>query len=191
MNTNSIIATAALTTALFATGTFAQTTETAAAPAANQTPAPAAAISPASPMPAPNSIIYIPRLPTPAELSGAATAQGLTIAKMEQTSDRITVVYQYANGQMNTVSYQLLGSAGVAPTPVASATPTPTAVVPATSTVVYTAPAYYGDPYYYGYGWGWPWYAPVTVGLGFGFHTGHFYGGHWGGHFGGHGFNHR
>lgn len=191
MNTNSIIATVALTTSLFATGIFAQTTGQAAAPAASQSTAATAAISPASPMPTPNSIIYIPRLPTPAELSGAAAAQGLTIAKMEQTSDHITVVYQYANGQMNTVSYQLLSSSGATPAPVVSAAPAPTAVVPASSTVVYTAPAYYYDPYDYGYGWGWPWYAPVAVSLGFGYHYGHFYGGHFGGHFGGSGFHHR
>jgi len=191
MNTNSIIATVALTTSLFATGIFAQTTGQAAAPTANQTTTAVAVVSPASPMPTPNSIIYIPRLPTPAELSGAAAAQGLTIAKMEQTSDHITVVYQYASGQMNTVSYQLLASAGVAAASVASAPATATAVVPASTTVVYPSPAYYYDPYYYGYGWGWPWYAPVAVSVGFGYHYGGFYGGHWGGHFGGPGFRHR
>jgi len=188
MKTNSIIATVAFTTTLLAGGAFAQSTEQAAAPAA---PAPVA-VAPASPMPAPNSVIYIPRLPTPAELSSAATAQGLAIAKMEVTGDHVTVVYQSGNGQTNTVSYQLLSSAGMAPAPAATAA-APTAVVPATTTVIYDRPGYYYDPFYYG--WGWPWYGPVAVSLGFNYHYGHFYGGHWGGrgggHFGGPGFHHR
>jgi len=192
MNTNSIIATVAFTTTLLAGGAFAQSTEPTTKPAASPAAPAAAAMAPASPMPTPNSIIYIPRLPTPAELSSAASAQGLAIAKMEVTGDHITVVYQNANGQTNTVSYQLLSSAGMAAAPAATAA-APTAVVPATTTVVYGQPGYYYDPFYYG--WGWPWYGPVAVSLGFSYHYGHFYGGHWGGHGGGHfggpGFHHR
>ena len=185
MNTNSTIATVAFTTTLLAGGAFAPSTEQTTAPAASPAAPAVAAVAPASPMPAPNSIIYIPRLPTPAELSSAAAAQGLAIAKMEVTGDHITVVYQYGNGQTNTVSYQLLSSAGA---PAATAA-VPTAVVPATTTVVYQQPGYYYDPFYYG--WGWPWYGPVAIGLGFSYHYGHFYGGHGGGHFGGPGFHHR
>lgn len=191
MKTNSIITAVVFTTTLFATGAVAQTTaQTTAAPVAPTT-TPAAIVAPASPMPAPNSIIYIPRLPTPAELSNAAAAQGLTIAKMEQTSDHITVVYQYSNGQTNTISYQLLSAAGVATAPGTPAPAAVTAMVPAsTTTVVYPdAGYYYYDPFYYP--WGWPWYAPVSLSLGFGY--GHFGYGHVGyGHFGGGpGFRHR
>ena len=114
-------------------------------------------------MPAPNSIIYIPRLPTPAELSNAAAAQGLTIAKMEQTSDHITVVYEYSNGQTNTICYQLLSTAGVATAPGAPApASSATAVVPAsTTTVVYPDPGTITTTPIY-YPWGWPWYGPVS-----------------------------
>jgi hypothetical protein len=129
-------------------------------------------------MPTPNQIIYIPQLPNPGELANAAAAQGISVEQINQTSTQITVVYKYANGQTNTICYQLLSAAGAAPA-VASAT----TVVPATTTVVYAAPAptyYYNDPYRYS----WPWFAPVSIGLGFdlgrGFHGG--YGGFHGGY---------
>jgi hypothetical protein len=180
MKTNSIITTVVFTTTLFATGAVAQTTAQTAGSPVGPTPPPTAIVSLASPMPAPNSIIYIPRLPTPAELSNAAAAQGLAIAKMEQTSDHITVVYQYANGQTNTIAYQLLSAAGMAMAPGAPA--------PAyTTTVVYPDSGYYYyDPFYYP--WGWPWFAPVSLRLGFGYNYGRFGGGHFGG---GPGFRHR
>ncbi len=174
MKTNSIITTAVAATALLATGILAQT----------EVPAPAsppgAVVSPASPMPAPNSVIYIPRLPTPAELSNAAAAQSLTIEKMEQTAAQITVVYKFANGQTNTVAYALLPAAGTAPATV----PGPTVVAPApATTVVYTTPvrAYYYDPYYYAWPWAWP--VAFDIGIGYRFHGGHYYGGfrHFGG----------
>jgi hypothetical protein len=193
MKTNSLITPVVLATALFAVTAVAQT----AAPAA--TPTPAAMASPAGPMPAPNSTIFVPRLPTPADLSNAAAAQGLAIAKMEQTTDHITVVYQYADGQTNTIAYYLLSAAGSAIAPGAPAPVSATVVVPATATaVVYPQPVYYYDPFYYGYEGGWPWYAPVSLSFGFGYNYGHFGGGHYGGghygrgHFGGgRGFHHR
>ncbi len=189
MKTNVMFTAAVFATAFFATGAAAQTT----APTVSQTPPPIAAVSPASPMPTPNSIIYIPRLPTPVELSNVAAAQGLSIEKMEQTVDHITVVYRYADGQINTVAYQLLPTAG-AGTPAPAAT---TTVVPAaTTTVVYPVPSYYYyDPFYYP--WAWPWFGPVSFHVGVGYSYGHFRGGpvgvgrgyrHSGG---GHGFRHR
>lgn len=183
MKTNMMFAAAVLATALFATGAAAQP----AAPTDSQIPPPIAAVSPASPMPVPNSVIYIPRLPSPVELSNAAAAQGLAIEKMEQTSDHITVVYRYANGQTNTIAYQLL------PTPGVTTAPTPaTLVSAATPTVVYPQPTYYYyDPYYYP--WAWPWFAPVSIGIGFSHgYGGHFHGGYGFRHFGGpRGFHHR
>jgi hypothetical protein len=189
MKTNVMLAAAVFATAFFATGAAAQTT----APTVSQIPPPTAVVSPASPMPTPNSIIYIPRLPTPAELSNAAAVQGLSIEKMEQTGDHITVLYRYADGQFNTVAYQLLptpGAGGPAPA-------TPAAVVPAaTTTVVYPAPSYYYyDPFYYP--WPWPWFGPVSFRVGVGYGYGHFRGGYIGAghgfrhHGGGHGFRHR
>jgi len=188
MSTNSIISTIVVTTTLLTAGLSAQTDTPAPA-----TPGPVVAASPASPLPPPNSVIYIPRLPTPAELSNAAAAQGLAIDKMEQTSNQITVVYKYSNGQINTVAYQLLPTAGNAPTVLASPAQVVTAPNP---TVIYTspAPAYYYDTY--DYGWPWLWPVAFDFGIGYHFHGGgfgyrHFGGfGHGGFHGGGHGFHH-
>ena len=178
MRTNSIITAVATATTLFTTGMLAQT----------EVPAPSAPLaaigSPASPMPAPNSVIYIPRLPTPAELANAAAAQSLAINKMEVTGNQITVVYKYANGQINTVAYQLLPAAGSAP---AMATAPATVVAAPPTTVVYTSGPrdYYYEPYYYGYPWAWP--VAFDIGLGYTFHYGGY--GHGFHHFGGRGFH--
>lgn len=177
MRTNSIITAVAAATTLFTTSMLAQTE----APAPSSPPEPA--VSPASPMPAPNSVIYIPRLPTPGELSNAAAAQGLAIDKMEVTSTQITVVYKYSNGQTNTVAYQLLPTAGTAP---AMATAPATVVAAPATTVVYTsAPGYYYDPYYYGYPWLWP--VGFNIGFGYSYHYGYF--GHGFRGYGGHGYH--
>ena len=177
MRTNSIISAVAISTTLFTTGLLGQA----------ETPAPSAppaAVSPASPMPTPNSVIYIPRLPTPAELANAAAAQGLAIEKMEQTSTQITVVYKYAGGQTNTVAYQLLPTASTAP----ATTPAPTTIVATPApTFVYTSPAYYYDSYPYYYGWPWAWPVAFDIGIGYRFHGGYYHGGFH--HFGGPGFH--
>lgn len=144
--------------------------------------------TPSSPAPAPEAVmvasqrvdqtVYTQRLPSVAELTNAATAQGRTIQRVEQTASQVTVSYQAANGQVTTVAYLILPAAGTsAPTVVATPTPPPT-------TVVYAEPppqvVYYSDgPYYYGY----PryYYPPVSLSLGFGFRGGHYYGGYRGG----------
>jgi hypothetical protein len=158
MKTNLFFAAVVLSTAFLATGAVAQTSD--------QTTPPAATATTVSPTPAPNVIIYIPQLPNPTELANAAAAQGLAIEKIVQTSAQIIVVYKYANGQTNTVAYQLLPAAGA---------------------------AYYDDPYYSM--WPWPWFAPVSfrVGIGYTYHGGG-YGFRHGGHgfrHGGHGIRHR
>ena len=167
MKTNPCFAAVVLSTAFLASGAVAQTSD--------QTPPPAATATVSSPTPAPNTIIYIPQLPNPTELANAAAAQGLVIEKIVQTSAQIIVVYKYANGQINTVAYQLLPVAGTAPA--------------TTTTVVYAspAPAYYYEPYpYYD---PWPWFAPVAFSVGIGYHGG--WGSHGGwGHHGGYGFRH-
>ncbi len=172
-----------LTAGLLALGARAQ----------SPTPAPAPATEPAA---APSRIIYAPRLPSPAELSSVASAQGLSIERIDQTAAQIIATYKAANGQLTTVSYQLLPNAAtpsVVPaatttTVVATTTPAPTVVyAQPTPTVVYTqpAPAYYpyvyADPYY-----PWGFYGPVAVSLGFDFYGGHgYHGGFYHGH-GGH-----
>ena len=158
MKTNPFIAAALVAVGLFATGALAQT------PAAPSTP---------------TEVVYVPQLPSAADLTKAAAAQNVTVERIDQTATQITAVYKYANGQESTVSYQPLSAAGTAGVPV-PATAAPAAT---TSTVVYTSPGYYYDygPYPYYYPWGW--YAPVRVGVGFGFHSG-FRGG-WGGFHGG------
>lgn len=177
MKTNPFFAAVVLSTAFLASGAVAQTS--------TPTTPPAATATVVSPMPTPNTIVYIPQLPNPTELANAAAAQGLAIDKIVQTSAQIIVVYKYANGQTNTVSYQLLPAAGAAPA-------TTTTVVPATTaTVVYASPspAYYYDPYSYYYPW--PWFAPVAFSVGIGYHGGWGYYGGYGFRGGGWGFHHR
>lgn len=159
MKTHIIFATTAVVAGLMATGAFAQPTVSTAA----SNPAPA--VSPASPLPAPDSIIYVPRLPTPAELSQAAAVQKLSIEKIEQTSSQVTVMYKHADGSITTVAYELLSTA----TSAAPAAATTTRVVPAPSTtVIYASPS----PWYYNYYdpfWSpWYWYGGPPVSLNFG-----------------------
>lgn len=130
----------------------------------------ALADAPAVAAPTPNAIVYVQSLPSPAELSKAAAAQGLSIAQINQTSDQVTVVYKSASGETNTIAYRPLSAVGAAP---AAATTSQTVVVPSTpapsTTVVYSTPVYTYDPYWYP---GWGWYPPVAVSLGFGWHGG-------------------
>jgi hypothetical protein len=113
--------------------------------------------------PAPSQVIYSPRLPSPAELTNAAAAQGITVQKIDQTSSQITVVYQYANGQTTTVAYQLLPAAGTTPTQTyVESAPPPTVVYAPPPQVVYYES--YGPRYYPAF-----WYPPVSLRLGFGY----------------------
>ena len=140
-------------------------------------------------------VVYLARLPTPAELIKGAETQGTSIARMDQTADRILVVYQYAGGRTVTFAYALLSSTGNAPVAVApQASSTTYTVVGATTptTVVYTEPerVYYSPRYVRYYDPAWDFWAPFTVGVGLGWmggHSGHgWYGGHGGGWRGGH-----
>jgi hypothetical protein len=144
-------------------------------------PAPAvAAPAPAAPATAaPNQIIYAPRLPSAAELTNAAAAQGVSVERIDQTASQISVTYKYSSGEVKTVAYQLL--------------PTGTMPAPTQTTVVQTAPApavvyappprviYYEEPVYYPRYY-YPYYPPVSLSFGFGYR-------HFGGHYGG-GFHH-
>lgn len=180
MITDPIITAVVLATALLAAGPATQTS--------NQTPVPAAPAAPAM-APAPDAIIYLPQLPEPAELTNAAAAQGITVERITRTSAEVTVVYQGADGQVHTVAYQLLPTAGGSPT-AASTAPTAvpagggfpteasfvlTAVPAASPTVVYAAPPpayYYASSYY-----PWPWLGSVSFGGGLGCRYNNFGGG--------------
>lgn len=145
-------------------------------------------------------VVYLARLPSPAALLQGAAKQGSTIARMDQTSDRIVVVYQYAGGRTVTFAYTLLSAAGNYPEPVAGTDMAP-ATVPASKAVytqtaapvtqvVYTEPrrtVYYTSRYDRYYDPAWDFWAPLTLGVGIGLIGGHGHGWH-GGH-GGHGWH--
>lgn len=157
-----------------------------------QSPAPAAATAANQSLPAPDQTVYAPRLPTVPELANAASAQGLSIVQIVQTSTQITAVYRSANGQTTTVAYQLLPGATASDTTTTAATttvmaPSTTVVVPNQApTVIYeTTPnviyydSYRSYPSYY-----YPYYPPVSLSLGFGYYRGWGGGGHGGFHHG-------
>jgi len=180
MNTQSVSFFALGAAALIgAAGAFAAETPSAAAvPAAEP-----AIVAPAVPA---DRIIYAGQLPSVAQLTQTAQAQGLAIAAIVQTARDITVTYRLTNNTTRTISYQLLPEAqptAVMPAstaPVVETAPTTVQVVeyaPPPRTVVYR----YYDPYYYD-----PFYwprVPVSVNLGFGWtfrggHGGHYHGRH-------------
>ncbi|MFI5357470.1 MAG: hypothetical protein ACHQ4G_09060 [Opitutales bacterium] len=146
-----------------------------------------------------NHYIYLAQLPTSADLVKAAEAHGVKISRIDQTNDRIVVVYEYAGGATQTVAYALLPAAGTsqsaaAPAPAALAQPAPTVIYPQSApTVVYTRPAtvYYQPAYGPYYDPAWDFWAPLAVGLSLGWvwHDGGHYGyrGHYNYDRGGHG----
>lgn len=151
-----------------------------------------ATASSATAVPAVDHYVYLNFLPTPSELTQDAKANGLTILRIDELSDRVIVSYQYADGRNATLGYALLGSK---PPQASRPAPVATEVRPvAQSTaryvvsdrdpeVVYVAPPttrvyYYSDPWY-------NYWAPLTVGFGIGWATS-YYGGHYhysGGHY--------
>lgn len=137
---------------------------------ANNAPAPTVTAAPNNA--APTQVVYAPRLPSATELMNVASAQGLTVERIEQNATRVVATYKNANGQVNVVAYQLLPNAGpgAAPAqPVATVSPAPRVVYVEPSPRVIYYDAY--DPYYApGY-----WYPPVSLSLGFGYS--HFGGG--------------
>ena len=161
------------------TGSFALGQD-ASAPAT--TPAPAANVAA---LPIVNHLVYLARLPTPAELMKGAAAQGSTISRIDQTSDSIVVVYQYANGRTDTFGYTLLSAATttenttqIAAQPGVSA-PAATVVyaqpVPQTTTVVYRDPetVYYRPRYVRYYDPVADFWGPLALGVGIGWIGGH------------------
>ena len=154
-----------------------------------------ATATPAEPMTF-DHVVYLARLPAPAELLKGAQIQGTTITRMDQTNDRIVAVYEYSGGRTVTFAYTLLSSAANYPAPTARADSAPatapasrvvyTQTAPATQ-VVYTQPEaiYYTPRYERYYEPAWDFWTPLALGVGIGLIGGH--GGHGHGWSGGHG----
>lgn len=121
--------------------------------------------------PAPNQVIYSPRLPTATELANVAAAQGQTIEHINQTATQVTVIYRNANGAASTVAYQLLPNAGSPATsaPVVVPAPAPTVIYQQTPQVIYYDTYDYYRPRYYSR-------PPVSLHFGFGYSHFHHHG---------------
>lgn len=136
-------------------------------------------------------VVYLAKLPSPDELMKGAELKGTPIVRMDQTADKIVVVYQYAGGRTVTFAYTLLSATGSRSEPQpqsqAGAAPvtsssnyqvvSPTYVAPP-PTVVYTDPDVYYAPSVRYYDPAWDFWTPLAVGIGLG----------WG--FGGHSYYH-
>ena len=143
-------------------------------------------------------VVYLAKLPSPDELVRGAELKATPIVRMDQTADRIVVVYQYAGGRTVTFAYTLLSTAGSGRAPAAptnsnvtysSVTPPPPPPA-TTTTVVYSDPdvVYYSPRVRY-YDPAWDFWAPFAVGVGLGWIGGHghgYGGGGWHGHGGWH-----
>jgi hypothetical protein len=131
---------------------------------------PQAVAQPTQSAPAPSQIIYSPRLPSAAELTSVAAAQGQTVQQITQTANQVTAIYRNTNGELTTVAYQLLPTSGAPTMTVAVPSPAPTIIYEEVPRTVYYR-SY--DPY-------WPsYYPPVSLSLGFGYYRGGWGGGHY------------
>jgi hypothetical protein len=161
-----------------------------------------------------NGVVYVEKLPTATQLTKDAESEGLSIVRIDQSAERVLVVYKYPNGTARTFAYTTSEGGTAAPTMTQAAAPatsaasytvvsapqqSPNTVVYASPapTVIYTnpAPVYYAPGYATYYDPAWDFWAPLAigVGLGWGFHGGGYYhGGYHGGgwHGGGHGWHH-
>ena len=189
-----------LAAAVSGTAVFAQNN---AAPADSSTIGVSAAPQVAAPV-AINGVVYVEKLPTPTQLMTEAEAEHLTITRMDQSSNRIVVVYQYPDGRSRAFAYSTVPPSAndqvVMATPVNNSTATYTMISPpsappaAGTTVVYSQPAtrvvYYESPSYVRYyDPAWDFWAPLAIGVGLGWGFGghgHYYGGYHGGHHGHH-----
>jgi len=139
-------------------------------------------------------VVYLAKLPAPDALVKAAKLKGTPIIRMDQTGDRIVVVYQYAGGRTVTYAYMLLENAGAsdaAVIPPSSARYEVTAPPPPPApTVVYeeAPPAVYYAPRVSYYDPAWDFWTPLAVGFGLGWgfgghsHGGYYHGGGYYGH---------
>ncbi|MEO5961770.1 MAG: hypothetical protein ABIR80_21875 [Opitutaceae bacterium] len=119
-------------------------------------------------------IVYTPQLPSAADLTNAAAAQGLTVERIVQTGNQVIAFYRNTNGQAFTVAYQPLPPTAVgqnpAPAVVVTQQPAPAVVYrPAPRVVYYDDYPDYSYPRY--------WYPPISLSFGFGYGRGYYHGG--------------
>ena len=161
---------------------------------------------PAAQLPVADHLVFLGELPESADLMKSAAANGLTVTRLDRTSDRVVVTYRYANGQTATMGYALLSAVGngdwVAPQPareVRVVDERPVTVVTREPEIVYYEPGYSRTRVVYRDRSDDFW-LPLTLGLGIGWVTGHHghhdhgwnHGSsHWSGHRSGHGNGHR
>lgn len=132
---------------------------------AQNNPAPTASAPAVTAPAAPGAIdgfVYVEKLPSPTQLLSDAEAEHLTVVRMEQSADRILVVYRYPNGQTRAFAFSTALPSGPAPATPAGANPQ----------VVYTVAEpvyYYGPPRYVRYyDPVWDFWAPLSIGIGLG-----------------------
>lgn len=160
-----------------------------------------AADAPASPgvqptgLPAVDHQVYLSELPASADLMKDAAANGLTVKRLDRTSDRVVITYGYPDGHTATIGYALLSSVGSADRVMTNPAQDKRVVVAAEPEIIYYEPRYrtryvYRDPVD-------NFWLPLTVGFGLGWATSYpryFYGGYYGhghGYSHGHGGSHR
>jgi len=179
----------ALVGAVSGAALFAQ--DNGSAPTVSSTPPPPPPASAAAPAPQTpvDGLIHVQKLPSPAQITADAEAEGMTVTRMDQESDRIIVTYRYASGNTRTFAYTTVLPTNpdneIGASTVTSAPPPPAP----NYSVIYTEPApvyyypRYVSPYYDSY---WP-RTSLSIGLGFGRGFGGYYGpsryygshGHW------------
>lgn len=156
---------------------------------------PATPAAPTAALPVVDHQVYLSELPASADLMQDAAANGLTITRLDRTSDQVVVTYSYPDGHTATLGYALLASAGNADRVAARPAQATRVVDGRTVTVVssepeliYYEPSYrrtryvYRDPLD-------DFWLPLTLGVGIGWVTGSHghYGGYYHGGYRGHG----
>lgn len=132
-----------------------------------------------------DGLIHVQQLPTTAQLTKDAEAEGMTITRMEQSADRIVVTYRYASGNERTFAYTTVlpvDPASEIAAPRVVAAPPPTVIYRESPRVIYESYPRYVTRYYD------PW-PTFSIGLGFGSHFGHYGRSHY--HGGYRGYHHR
>ncbi|MBI2814274.1 MAG: hypothetical protein HYX71_08310 [Opitutae bacterium] len=144
---------------------------------------------PAGELPAVSHWVYLGELPESADLLKDAAANGLTVKRLDRTSDKVVITYGYPDGVTASLGYALLSSAHHADRTAAA----PRREKPAAETrvvrVVETEPEVVYEPRYrrVRYIYRDPiddFWLPLTLGVGIGWVTGHH------GHGGWHGYGH-
>ncbi len=136
----------------------------------------AAPVANSAELPTVSRLVYLPQLPTPANLQKEAAAQGTTILRLDHTDDSVVVIYKYADGRTENVGYTILSPDSTTEEKAVVAAPPPpapqiTVVSAPPPTVVYREPTtvYYETRYYDPFDHFW---APLALGIGIGYISG-------------------